>query len=360
MVASEVKYYNISRDFGKEKEEQQPKKMQYNSGRKRIKDKGAFATEDEISSLRKELLRCSCQTQALVQPLLGEELVQTLLLSFLSDQSRTFQEWIEDTAIQEKLRSFRALMEEGGQGFLDHAVREAKREQEILEIPMEGTRDLVMRIAETKLDSGRKLFASKQFDKASGAFRDAAAQLKSLALSHEDGERATCIYVKCLCNAAVASYHEKLLGNVSSLCSDALKVDPCCPKALYWRGKSNLERGLCDSAFRDLSRAAEIAPRDVNIKKEHSSARERLEKLEEDRQEAQRQRIKRALRFKEEKETSIMMLEDKPKPPPTPIPPSIPNCDFPLLKIRPPSGEDLTLSRKTSVTALLEYCSKVG
>ncbi len=332
--------------------------MQHNSGRRRITNKGAFASEDELAALRKELLRCSCHTQFLIQPLLGEELVQTLLLSFITDKSRTFQEWIEDTAIQEKLRSFRALMEEGGQGFLDCATREAKREQQTLEIPMEGTWGLVMNIAETKLDSGRTLFASKQFHEASGAFRDAAAQLKSLALSDQGGERVICMYVKCLCNAAVSSYHEKRLGNVSSLCSDALNVDPCCPKALYWRGKSNLERGLYDSALRDLSRAAEIAPNDVNIKREHLIVRERLEKIENDRQEVQRQRMKRALRFKEEKETAIMMLEDK--PPPTPNPPPIPNCDFPSLKIRPPSGEHLTLSRKTPVSALLEYCSKVG
>ncbi len=332
--------------------------MHHFSGRCRIKGKGAFASEDEIEALRKELLRCSSHTQSLIQPLLGEELVQTLLLSFIADKSRTFQEWIKYTAIQEKLRNFRALMEEGGQGFLGHAVevvKEAKRDQQILEIPMEDTWDLVMRIAETKLDSGRKYFASDEFHEAADAFKGAAAQLKSLALSHQGGEKVACTYVKCLCNAAVASYHEGLLGNVPSLCSEALKVDPCCPKAFYWRGKSNLERGLCDIAFQDLSRAAEIAPRDANIKKEHMGARKRLVKLEEDRQEAQKQRMKRALRFKEEKETALMMLEDKPAPISIPIR----NCDFPSLKIRPPSGEELTLLRKTPITALLEYCSKV-
>ncbi len=356
-----MKYYNISRDLGKEKERNKPKRkneMHHFSGRNRIKGKGAFASEDEIEALRKELLRCSRHTQSLIQPLLGEELVQTLLLSFIADKSRTFQEWIEDTAIQEKLRSFRALME-GGQGFWGHAVevvREAKREQQILEIPMEDTWDLVMRIAETKLDSGRSYFASDEFHEAADDFKGAAAQLKSLALSHQGGEKVACTYVKCLCNAAVASYHEGLLGNVSSLCSEALKVDPCCPKALYWRGKSNLERGLCDTAFQDLSCAAEIAPRDANIKKEYEGARKRLEKLEEDRQEAKKQRMKRALRFKEEKETALMMLEDKPAP----ISTSIPNSDFPSLKIQPPSGKELTLLRKSPITALLEYCSKVS
>ncbi len=331
--------------------------MHHSSRRNRIKDKGAFASEDEIAALKKELLRCSRQTQAIVQPLLGEELVQTLLLSFTTDKSRTFQEWIEDYAIQQKLLSFRTLMEEGGQGFVDHTVdvvRKAKTEQQILEIPMEDTWDLVLRVAETKLDSGRNLFASKQFHEAADAFRGAALQLKSLALSHEGGEKVACTYVKCLCNAAVASYHGGLLGNVASLCSEALKVNPGCPKALYWRGKSNLERDLCDSALRDLNSAAEIAPMDINIKKEYLNARQRLEKLEEDRQEAQRQRMKRAMRFKEEKEAALTMLEDKPAPI------AIPNCDFPILKVRPPAGEDLVLLRKTPTTALLEYCSKVG
>ncbi len=332
--------------------------MHHLSGRSKIQGKGAYASDDEIEALRKELLRCSRYTQSLIQPLLGEELVQTLLLSFVTDKSRTFQEWIEDTAIQEKLRSFRALMEEGGEGFLDHAVevvREAKRDQKILEIPMEDTWDLVMRIAETKLDSGRKHFSSGEFHEAVDDFKAAAVQLKSLALSRQGGEKVAGTYVKCLCNAAVASYHEGALGNVSSLCSEALKVEPCCPKALYWRGKSNLERGLCDAAFKDLSCAAEIAPRDANIKNEYTVAHKKLVKLEEDRQEVHRQRVKRALRFKEEKETALMMLADRPAP----ISASILNCNFPSLSIRPPSGKEIASLRKSPIAALLEYCSKV-
>ncbi|TMW58286.1 hypothetical protein Poli38472_011874 [Pythium oligandrum] len=221
---------------------------------------------DDVLRLRTTLERTDKATQQFLAPLLGVEPIQHLLITFLQDTSRSFEDHVWDPATQDvlcRLRDHpnRDMMQGHKSEVVDMFQAEMQRRF--------GSRDYIADIDAAQEDGKRK-FKKGDVYPAMNAFKKS---LEALLAFHEDdyyGEKIDPCeweeqewrvrYVTLCCNIAVCAIKLKDGATIELYANKALAVDERSSKALYALAKLHVMDHMYEDARVVIEKALDFHP----------------------------------------------------------------------------------------------------
>ncbi|CAI5727164.1 unnamed protein product [Hyaloperonospora brassicae] len=256
---------------------------------------------DELTRLRAVLRASDAQTQQFLQPLLALRGVQDLLLTFVRDASRSFEDWVWDPHVRQTLTHLQQQSEDGrrdegaatGQLDIDQWYTRALSER-VAALAMKEqeneTPPVFLETASAAQAEGKQKFQAKHFYAASTAFRRSLEAVEQHQLSEYygrsvppaqwDDDEVQARYVLLCNNVAICGLKLKDLSLVHEYAEKALSVDASSTKALYALAKGRLLEHRHDEADEVIDRALDLYPdkaQFLNLKKDVAAARRKWE-----------------------------------------------------------------------------------
>ncbi|KAG9405839.1 hypothetical protein AC1031_003757 [Aphanomyces cochlioides] len=261
-------------------------------------------------------------TQKLLKNVIQYEPVQQMLMSFLADTSRSFEDWIWDPKTREVLARLERMAQSPGQDIVrEDPTLQATYEDALVNGIDNMDAQSIYEAANVANEAGKTHFGQKRFEAALTAFRKAADLLKPQLDAHAD--TLAQLFVTCCTNAAICGIKVEQWPVVREYAQYALVHDPQHGKAWYCLAKLFLKEQRYDEAKDAVENSLEINPtdplckkvlQDIEVVRERSEARlaKENEKL---REEAESARKKEAERL-----AKLQPKEDKLKPRFVPLP----------------------------------------
>uniref|UniRef100_A0AAV1UEE3 DRBM domain-containing protein n=1 Tax=Peronospora matthiolae TaxID=2874970 RepID=A0AAV1UEE3_9STRA len=250
-----------------------------------------------MARLRAALSASDKQTQQFLQPLLSLRGVQDLLLTFVQDASRSFEDWVWDPPVRQTLLQLQQQHEQ--QGPHDEAVSNPH------ELDRVYARALHERLAEATLadhenetprafleaataaqDEGKQKFHARFYYAARNAFLKSLDAVEkhqvseyyghSVPPSKWDDDEIQAWYVQLCTNVAICSIKLKDLALIQEYATKALSVDETSTKALYALAKGQLMEHRHDEAEKVIEKALGVYPdkaQFLNLRKDVAAAR---------------------------------------------------------------------------------------
>lgn len=275
-------------------------------------------TREQLKPLRDALQRTDKETQAFLQPLLPMTAVQDVLLSFACDTSRSFEDWVWDSAVQQR---FKLLREQAvsspakEQGYdVDYWFAKASNDQQKTEFQqLFATEPSLLDVMETAQEDGKRKFKRNDFYAAHNAFQKSLDTLKRFQ-QEQQGSPVDEIgrwpadlqdrYVTLCCNLAVCGIREDNVSVIKEHANMALAVDTTNRKAFHALAKAHLMEEHFEDAYRVVETALESHPDERAFLTLRSSVQAAERKLE------RRQADLALAKEKRQKELEAKMLED--------------------------------------------------
>ncbi|KAG7398208.1 hypothetical protein PHYBOEH_011453 [Phytophthora boehmeriae] len=230
---------------------------------------------EEMAQLRSVLAASDKETQAFLQPLLPLHGVQELLLTFVRDSSRRFEDWVWDPRVRQTLLHMRdAEPQAHAQGdTMDQWYTRAAEERfaaMTLQNPDEDTPSEYLEEADAAQQDGKSKFQKKNFYAARNAFQKSIEAV----LKHQQSEYYGKIvpaaewddldlkdrYVTLCNNVAICGIKLKDLSVINEYATKALAVDESSSKALYAMAKLRLLEHRYSEAHDVVDKALEFYP----------------------------------------------------------------------------------------------------
>ncbi|KAF4318286.1 hypothetical protein BBO99_00006405 [Phytophthora kernoviae] len=230
---------------------------------------------DEMAQLRSVLDASDKETQTFLQPLLPLRGVQELLLTFVRDTSRRFEDWVWDPRVRQTLLHMRdAEPQAHTQGSnVDQWYTRAANERlaaMTLENPNYETSTEYLEEADAAQQDGKIKFQKKNFYAACNAFQKSIEAV----LKHQQSEYYGKIipaaewddldlrdrYVTLCNNVAICGIKLKDLSLINEYATKALTVEESSNKALYAMAKLRLLEHRYTEAYEVVDRALEFYP----------------------------------------------------------------------------------------------------
>ncbi|POM76025.1 Hypothetical protein PHPALM_6785 [Phytophthora palmivora] len=240
----------------------------------------------DMERLRAVLSASDKETQSFLQPLLSLRGVQELLLTFVMDTSRSFEDWVWDPTVRQTLLNMRKVEPQAhaqGQD-IDQWYSMAAKDQlaaMTLQNPEDTTPPEFLEEAEMAQSDGKLKFKEKNYYAAKNAF------LKSIeaVLKHQQSEyygetvpakewddlEMQERYVTLCNNVAICGIKMKDLSLINEYSTKALAVDEMSTKALYAMAKLRLMEHRYNEANEVVDRALMFYPKKaqfLNFRKE--------------------------------------------------------------------------------------------
>lgn len=225
---------------------------------------------DEMARLRSLLSASDKQTQSFLQPLLPLRGVQELLLTFVQDSSRAFEDWVWDPQVRQtllRMRDVEPLAHAQGQDVDQWYTRAAEERLAAMTLqnPDDETPPELLEEADAAQSDGKKKFQEKNYYAARNAF------LKSLEAVHKhqqseyygnvvpvvqwDDVDMQARYVMLCNNVAICGLKLKDLSLINEYAAKALAVEETSTKALYAMTKLRLMEHRYNEANEFVDRA---------------------------------------------------------------------------------------------------------
>lgn len=275
-------------------------------------------SQEQLEPLRAVLQRTDKETQAFLQPLLPMSAVQNVLLSFTRDDSRSFEDWVWDSAVQQRLKLLReqaVSSPANKQGYdIDYWFDKASRDQQKAEFQQVfAPEPSLLDVMDAAQEDGKRKFKRNDFYAARNAFQKSLDALKRFQ-REERGSPVDEIYqwpadlqeryVMLCCNLAVCGIKEDNVSVIKEHANMALAVDMTNRKALHALAKAHLMEEQFQAAYRVIETALESHPDERTFLTVRASVQAAERKLE------QRQVDLALAKQKREKELEDKMLED--------------------------------------------------
>lgn len=253
---------------------------------------GAFtASASDLEGLRVALLSSDKQTQEFLGPLLPLKAVQQVLLTFLQDPSRSFEDWIWDPSVRQLLNQLREQNPQAhhhGQD-VDRWFELAAQDQWAFKQAQsaEVSPGRLLEDADKAQEDGKAKFKRRDFYAAKNAFKKS---LESFTTYVEDEYYGEAVDVKdweeplqerfvTLCNnLAICGIKMNDLSITNEYAQKALAVNSTSSKALYAMAKLHLMQHMYEEAYAVIDRALHHEPGNqllVKFRNEIDEAREK-------------------------------------------------------------------------------------
>uniref|UniRef100_K3X6T4 peptidylprolyl isomerase n=1 Tax=Globisporangium ultimum (strain ATCC 200006 / CBS 805.95 / DAOM BR144) TaxID=431595 RepID=K3X6T4_GLOUD len=245
----------------------------------------------DMESLRAALLRVDKQTQAFLGPLLPLKAVQHVLLTFLRDRSRSFEEWVWDPSVRQLLNQLREQNPEAHNQSQDVDLWFQRAAQDQWTYQYNRSDDVpsdqFAQQADAAQNDGKVKFKKRDFYAASNAFKKSIECLEKYFEKeyygetvevHEWDEPMQERYVTLCCNIAVCGIKMKELSLIKEYAQKALAVNASARKALYAMAKLHLMEHLYEDAFIVIDKALRYHPDNqdlLKLRREVDQAREK-------------------------------------------------------------------------------------
>ncbi|CEG47352.1 Tetratricopeptide repeat-containing domain [Plasmopara halstedii] len=251
---------------------------------------------EDMARLRNALIASDKQTQHFLQPLLPLRGVQDLLLTFVRDSSRSFEDWIWDPQVRQTLLRMRDIEPQ------DHAesknldqwymkAAEERFEAITLQNPDDVTPPEFLEEADKAQSAGKLKFKAKNYYAAKNAFLASIAAVlkhqqseyygKSIPAAKWDDLDMQERYVTLCNNVAICGLKMKDLSLINEYAAKALTVDKTSQKALYAMAKLRILEHRYNEAEEIIDRALTTYPDKalfLNIRKEIKAVVRKLAK----------------------------------------------------------------------------------
>lgn len=275
-------------------------------------------THEQLEPLRAALQRTDKETQAFLQPLLPMAAVQNVLLSFTCDDSRSFEDWVWDSAVQQRLKLLReqaVSAPANQQGYdIDYWFAKASIDQQKAEFQQVfAPEPSLLDVMEAAQEDGKRKFKRNDFYAARNAFQKSQDALKRFQQA-EQGLPVDEIdqwpadlqdrYVTLCCNLAVCGIKEENVSVIRAHANMALAIDMTNRKALHALAKAHLMEEHFEAAYEVIETALESHPDNRTFLTLRGSVQAAERKLE------QRQADLALSKQKREKELEAQMLQD--------------------------------------------------
>ncbi|KAI9910747.1 hypothetical protein PsorP6_010850 [Peronosclerospora sorghi] len=266
---------------------------------------------DEMARLRAVLRTCDKETQGFLQPLLSLRGVQELLLTFVRDTSRTFEDWVWDPQVRQTLvrmrnaeaqHEGRAMDQWYAHAMHDHVAAMA------LQHPDAETPVALLEEAEAAQNDGRVKFQAKNYYAAKNEFlKSLEAVLKYQTSEYYGTSRPPdqwddvdmqARYVTLCTNLAICGLKLKNLSLINEYATKALTVEERSTKALYAMTKLRLLEHRYDEAIQVVEKALTFYPdktQFLNLRKEVEATRRKEAMKEAELAEMSAKHVQRAM-----------------------------------------------------------------
>lgn len=252
---------------------------------------GAFSVSaSDLEGLRAALLSSDKQTQSFLGPLLPLKAVQQVLLSFLRDQSRSFEDWVWDPSVRQLLNQLREQNPQAhhhGQD-VDRWFELAAQDQlAYKQAQSEGVSSEQFLVDANKAqEDGKAKFKRRDFYAAKNAFKKSLtcftthveSEYYDEAVDAKDWEEPLQERFVTLCNnIAICGIKMNDLSIINEYAQKALAVNPASSKALYAMAKLHLMEHMYEEAYAAVDRALQHEPGNqllATFRKEIDQARE--------------------------------------------------------------------------------------
>uniref|UniRef100_M4BJ17 DRBM domain-containing protein n=1 Tax=Hyaloperonospora arabidopsidis (strain Emoy2) TaxID=559515 RepID=M4BJ17_HYAAE len=250
-----------------------------------------------MARLRAALSASDKQTQQFLQPLLSLRGVQDLLLTFVQDASRSFEDWVWDPHVRQTLLHLQQQHEQKGPhdeaipnpNELDRVYARAMREHmaEVALADQENeTPRAFLEAATAAQDEGKQKFQARFYYAARNAFLKSLDAVEKHQVSEYYGHSVPPIkwdddeiqarYVQLCNNVAICSIKLKDLSLIQEYAMKALSVDEMSIKALYALAKGRLIEHRHNEAEEVIEKALGFYPdkaQFLNLRKDVAAAR---------------------------------------------------------------------------------------
>lgn len=251
------------------------------------------ASAHDLEQLRTALLSTDKQTQAFVGPLLPLRAVQQVLLSFLRDRTRSFEDWVWDPSVRQLLNQLREQNPQAHHHaqdvdrWFEQAAQDQWTYQQTQHAPTAS--EQLLHAADDAQDDGKRKFKQRDFYAAKNAFEKSLASLTAYIESESYDSDASnwdppmqARYVTLCNNIAICGIKMKALSVIREYSRKALAVDATSSKALYATAKLHLMEHLYEDAYAAVNRALQTDPNNQLLVKfraeiDNAQAQEALE-----------------------------------------------------------------------------------
>ncbi|KAL3667626.1 hypothetical protein V7S43_007179 [Phytophthora oleae] len=245
---------------------------------------------EDMTRLRAALAASDKQTQVFLQPLLQLRGVQELLLTFVRDLSRSFEDWVWDPQVRQTLLHMREANPQAhaqGQDLDEWYTRAAEERLDalVLQNPDDETPPAFLEEADKAQSDGKLKFKEKNYYAARNAF---VRSIESV-LKHQESEyygKTVPVpewddgvlqdrYVTLCNNVAICGIKMKELSLINEYATKALGVDEASSKALYAMAKLRLMEHRYKEAYEVVATALKFHPdksQFLNLQKEIEAA----------------------------------------------------------------------------------------
>ncbi|KAK1942836.1 hypothetical protein P3T76_005473 [Phytophthora citrophthora] len=241
---------------------------------------------EDMMRLRAALAASDKQTQSFLQPLLQLRGVQELLLTFVRDPSRSFEDWVWDPQVRQTLLHMRDANPQAhaqGQHLDEWYARAAEEHLEamVLQNPDDDTPPEFLEDADKAQNDGKLKFKEKNYYAARNAFvrsiesvlkyQESEYYGKTVPASEWDDEVLQNRYVTLCNNVAICGIKMKELSLINEYATKALTVDEASSKALYAMAKLRLMEHRYKEAHEVVATALKFHPdksQFLNLQKE--------------------------------------------------------------------------------------------
>lgn len=276
------------------------------------------ASASDLEGLRTALLSSDEQTQAFLGPLLPLKAVQQVLLTFLRDPSRSFEDWVWDPSVRQLLNQLREQNPQAhhhGQD-VDRWFALAAQDQWAYKQAQseEVSSEQFLDDADKAQEDGKAKFKRRDFYAAKNAFKKSLECLKSHvesecygeAMDVKDWEEPMQERFVTLCNnIAICGIKMNDLSIINEYAQKTLAVNPTSSKALYAMAKLHLIEHMYEEAYAVVDRALQQEPGNqllVKFRKEIDQAREQEAKEQTEMAAVAKQKLVEAELQKQEQE----------------------------------------------------------
>ncbi|KAF0695746.1 Aste57867_13457 [Aphanomyces stellatus] len=203
------------------------------------------------------LQRVEKPTQKLLKNVIHIEPVQQMLMTFLADNSRSFEDWIWDPKTREVLGRLEAMAQTAGPQLVQSdPTLKTNYEDALLNHIDNMDIGSIVAAAETAKTAGTTHFKQKRFEAALNAFRKAVDLLKSH-LESDENDEVRSLFVKCCTNAAICGLKLQMWPTVREFAQAAVarnqddgKAWYCLAKLFVWEERYDEARDAAENALR--------------------------------------------------------------------------------------------------------------
>jgi len=212
----------------------------------------------DIGNLRDALMQVDKQTQRLLKPILHLNPVQDLLMSFLADDSKTFQEWLCEPQTVQVLERMKLMDDEQN---LNKYFQDALHMNNLSSSSQENTIEKALIDAYSLKDTGKLKFKENRFEHAMRYYVKSAQCIAEFIQQHEECKT---LYATCYTNAAVCAVKEKEWIHARECADKAIHVsDTLNSKAVYCKAKVYLSEQRYAEASELIEKVLEKNPLDA-------------------------------------------------------------------------------------------------